>query len=244
MKLYLLLFILLTQNLSANSCGVASFTRIIKRSMAGGEESSGLRKQKLSARAAREEFEITDKWEMIPRVGENKLKAVEKFTPNSGTNENYFYKGEIKGKKVFIKTLDDEVDIYSPELMLNEARNYYLMDMLGIGPKFYGTTTVAGKMGVVLENVEGVLVKWGSNPALRQAGITIKPSAIRDMKLAASRLDQAGIHNPYDMQFIISADGKRATLVDPEHFKMVGPPDGARKNVEQVLESLKGYFSK
>lgn len=246
MKYLLIILFILSPHLFAttNNCGIDSFTASLKRNLSEVEApSSGVRKQQLSAKSARDEFDITDTFEMVPKVNENKLEVLEKFRPDSGTNENYFFRGEYKNKKVFIKTLDDEVDKFSPGLMLNEARNYYLMDMLGIGPKFHGTTKINGKVGVVLEHIEGVLVKWGSNPQLRQAGIKIKPSAIRDMKLAASRLDQAGIHNPKDMQFIISSDGTKATLVDPEHFKTIGPPNGAKDSLDQILESLKGYFS-
>ncbi|MFT6071449.1 MAG: hypothetical protein ACJAT2_001628 [Bacteriovoracaceae bacterium] len=243
MKLLIISLFFISLNSNANSCGLNSFTSSLKRALGLGESRSSIRKQKISPKAAKAKFDAAKSIEDLPVVNEKKLEVIEKFRPTTGTNENYFYRGDYKGRKVFIKTLDDEVDKFSPSLMFNEARHYHLMDLLGVGPKFHGTTVIDGKVGVVLEHVEGVLVKWGSNPGLRQAGITIKPSAISDMKLTAKRLDEAGIHNPKDMQFIISPDGTKATLVDPEHFKSNGPSNGAEEELSKMLETLKGYFA-
>lgn len=250
MRVYLVLALFLLVSKPSYGCGESAFSRVIAKLFKKPQVTtrvvraipSAVRKQKLSAFNARDEFNITTTYKMLPQVKTEKLDKLEKFIPNSGTNENWFYRGQYKEKPVFIKTLDDTTDRFSDKLMINEARNYYLLDMLGLGPKFHGIVKVNGKIGVVLDNVEGVLVKWGNNPALRQQGIKIHPSAVRDIKLAASRLDQAGIHNPHDMQFIISPDGKKATLIDPEHFRTNGPDDGAKKAAEAVLESLKGYF--
>lgn len=250
MRVYLILAISFCYSLNSFACGEDALSGVLSRffrknpveTRSVAKPVSALRKQKISAFNARDEFNITTTYDMLPQVKVDKLEKVTKFKPNSGTNENWFYQAEYKGKNVFIKTLDDEVDAYSEKFMLNEARNYYLMDMLGIGPKFHGVAKVNGKVGVVLEHVEGVLVKWGNHPQLRQAGIKIHPSALRDIRLSASRLDQAGIHDAKDMQFIISPDGRKATLVDPEHFKSVGPDDGARKSAEELIESLKSYL--
>lgn len=209
---------------------------------------SAVRKQKNSAYNARDEFNITTDWNMLPKAKTEKLNEVERFIPNSGTNENFFYRGKYKvrggeERKVFIKTRDDDMfDPYADQHMLNEARHYYLMDMLGLGPKYHGAVKINGKWGIVVDDVPGTVVKWGNNPELRQLGIKIHPSAIRDIRLAGSRLDQAGIHNPVDMQFIISPDGRKATLIDPEHFKAVGPDNGAQQAAEAVIDSLKGYL--
>ena len=251
MRVYLVLVFSFCSISSAYSaCGEQAFARVVNRLISGGATQtakvvkpvSALRKQKLSAYYARDEFNITTSYEMLPQVKIDKLNKVEKFKPTSGTNENWFYRADYKGKNVFVKTLDDIDDAHSEKHMLNEARQYYLLDMLGIGPKFHGVAKVNGKMGVVLDHVEGVLVKWGNHPELRRQGIKIYPSALRDIRLAASRLDQAGIHNPKDMQFIISPDGRKATLVDPEHFSPVGPKDGARKSAEELIETLKSYI--
>lgn len=252
MRVYLVLLYSLCSISSAYSaCGDSAFARVVNRFINSGaapqsakvvKPISAVRKQKLSAYYARDEFNITTTYEMLPQVKMDKLNQVEKFRPSSGTNENWFYRGEYKGQNVFIKTLDDVEDRYSEKHMLNEARHYYLLDMLGLGPKFHGVAKVNGKMGVVLEHVEGVLVKWGNHPELRRQGIKIHQSALRDIRLAGSRLDQAGIHDAKDMQFIISPDGRKATLVDPEHFSTRGPDNGARKSAEELIETLKGYI--
>lgn len=176
---------------------------------------------------ARQKAARVDTIEELPNVDSESLQTRRELTDGirGGTGYQKIEKGELNGKAVFIKTsrakVNSENTIRSTAEVVNEGRMAALLERLGIGPKYHGTTVEVDPQTrqqhyvTVTEYLDGEA--FSGNETMLKTVIT--QSMIDDIRKSGHLLNEAGIE-PNDIQFQLTRDG-RAVLIDPEMFDFV-----------------------
>jgi hypothetical protein len=146
-----------------------------------------------------------------------KLSEIEKLE-----KKGRFLVGSFKNSNVFIKQARGGG--------LTEALWLEKLNMLGLGPKFYGLTEVNGEPAIVLERVAGFNTQL---PDLSPIDFVMKPKHVAEMRRQFEILLKNKI-DALDLQFLIDPATDKVTLIDPEFYTLT---------TEYVYSNSEMYFN-
>lgn len=112
---------------------------------------------------------------------------------------------------------------YTSHRIEEEAKMLMIANRIGLAPKFHGLSTVRGETVLVIDYVEGYILRSNKIPNLPPPSFTITREMFETMKAdithAGQALYEAGVTDTRDLQFILTPEG-RAVLVDLDSFKL------------------------
>jgi len=176
-------------------------------------------------------FEEHDPYSDFTKIPEAQIFNREKLATDSPQTETFF--GYYKGSKVFLKILDYEPSFYSEGYWLK------ILNAHGMGPHFYGVTSINNKTAWVIEFIDGYNTKF---PELAPSGARLTPAMIKEIRSQVEELWHLGIKPNDDLQFLVSSGGK-LTMIDPEFFYPTSLEDGLAGNLKTVNKILNSWRS-
>lgn len=135
---------------------------------------------------------------------------------------------------LFRATIQGHAVIAKRAVNLKEAAWLQELNAVGLGPKLHGLVEKGDALFVVMADVGGVNTQV---PMLAPAGFKLSASAVAEMKRQLGVLLENGVY-PFDIQFQVSADGRRVVLIDPEMFHMRAPGAELDRQGRMALETV------
>lgn len=119
-----------------------------------------------------------------------------------------FHRGLLNGQDVFIKTLRAQSS--------SELNWLIRLNSWGLGPKLLGVTQLNGQIQLVLETINGINTQF---PMMAPEDFRLTQKIVAEMQRQTKILAEHHV-SPLDLQFLISLDCNRVTLIDPELFSI------------------------
>ena len=150
--------------------------------------------------------------------------SIESLGELTGLSRGHFA-GHLGPKKVFIKKLRAS----SHELIWLERLN-----SLGLGVKLYGKTKIQDQTFAVIDFVEGINTQM---PMMAPGDFRLSKESVIEIRRQAEILADNQII-PVDLQFQVSNEGSKITLIDPELFKAAPDIKTAKQQTNAILNGL------
>lgn len=104
-----------------------------------------------------------------------------------------------------------------PKGKLKEAAWVQELNSIGLGPKLHGLVKRGEDTYFIMADVGGINTQTALSAP---AGFKLNAEVIKEMRRQLDIMIENGIY-PFDIQFQISLDRKRVTLIDPEMFSIM-----------------------